>query len=69
MGPLLKDMDFMVKTTMAIEKDIDNARSIQDTGASDRRKEGQPSSSSGKKKKTSVPRGFQGHSRGYQGQG
>ena len=38
-------------------------------GASDKRKEGQPSSSSGKKQKTSTPRGFQGWGRGYQGQG
>ena len=59
-GLLLQDMDSMVRTTMAIEKEIDNARSIRDTGASDRRKEGQPSSSSGKKQKTYVPRGFQG---------
>ena len=68
-GLLLQDMDSMVKTTMAIEKEINNARSIRDTGSSDRRKEGQPSSSSGKKQKTYVPRGFQGQGRGYQGQG
>ena len=54
---------------MAKEKEIDNAWSIRDTGASDRRKEGQPSSSSGKKQKTYVPRGFQGQGCGYQGQG
>ena len=44
-------MDSMVKTAMAIERDIEDARSIRDAGASDKRKEGQPSSSSGKKTK------------------
>ena len=28
MGLLLQDMDLMVKTTMAIEREVDNARSI-----------------------------------------
>ena len=40
MGFLLQDMDSMVRTIMAIEKEIDDARSIRDTSASDRRKEG-----------------------------
>ena len=35
----------MVKTTLAIEKEIEDTRSIRDTGANDKRKEGQPSSS------------------------
>ena len=38
-------------------------------GASDKRKEGQPSSSSRKKLKASSSRGFQGQGHGYQGQG
>ena len=59
----------MVKTAMAIEREIKDARSIQDAGTSEKRKEDQPSSSSGKKQKTSIPRGFQGQDRGYQGQG
>ena len=42
-------MDAMVKTAMAIEREIDDARSIQDAGTSRKRKEDQPSSSSGKK--------------------
>ena len=42
-------MNSMVRTTLAIEREIDDARSIRDTGACDKRKEGQPSSSSGKK--------------------
>ena len=50
---LLQDMDSMVRMAMAIEKEIDDAQSIHDTGAGDKRKEGQPSSSSGKKQKAS----------------
>ena len=60
-------MDFMVKTAMAIEKEIEDVRSIRDAGASDKKKEGQPSSSSRKKLKASGSRGFQGQGRGYQG--
>ena len=59
-GFLLQDMDSMVMTAMAIEREIDDARSIRDTGVDDKRKEGQPSSSSGKKLKASSSRGFQG---------
>ena len=53
----------MVSTTMAIEGEIDNAYSIQDAGASEKRKKDQPSSSLGKKRRTYVPRGYsvQGH--------
>ena len=39
-GFLLQDMDFMVRTAMAIEREIDDAWSIRVTGASDKRKEG-----------------------------
>ena len=39
-GFLLQDMDSMVRTAMAIEREIDDARSIQDTGASDKKKKG-----------------------------
>ena len=42
-------MDSMVRTTMAIEREIDDARSIRDSGATGKMKEDQPSSSSGKK--------------------
>ena len=42
-------MDSMVRTAMAIERDIEDARSIRDVGAGDKRKEGQPFSSLGKK--------------------
>ena len=51
-------MDSMVRITISIERKIDDVQSIRKTGASDRRKEGQPFSSSGKKQKTSIPRGF-----------
>ena len=56
MGLLLQDMDSMVKTTMAIEREVDDAWSIQNAGDSDKRKESQLSSSSSRKKKgTSTP--------------
>ena len=66
-GFLLQDMDYMVRTTMAIEREVDDTRSIQDMGASAKRKENQSSSSSKKKQKTSVSYKFQGQGRGYQG--
>ena len=60
MGLLLQDMDSMVRTTMAIEREVDDAQSIQDVGVSDKRKEGQLSSFSlGKKQRASTSRGFQ----------
>ena len=62
-------MDSMVRTVMPIEREIDDARSIRDAGASDKRKEGQSSFSSRKKLKASSSRGFQGHGRSSQGQG
>ena len=69
-GLLLHDMDLMVKTTMAIEREVEEARSIRDADVKDKRKESQPcSSSSGKKKRTSTLQGFQGQGLGYQGQG
>ena len=66
-GFLLQDMNSMVRTTMAIEREreIDDAQSIRDTGVGDKRKEGQPFSSAGKKHKTSIPRGFQGKGHGH----
>ena len=70
MGLLLQDLDSMVKTAMAIEREVDDVWSIRDTGASDKRKESQPYSfSSGKKQRTSTLRGFQGQDYDYQGQG
>ena len=46
MGLLLQNMDFKVKTAMAIEREVDVARSIRDTSVKGKRKESQPSSSS-----------------------
>ena len=67
-GLRLQDMDSMVRTALAIERKIDDARSIRDTGAGNKRKEGQPSLSSGKKQRTSVPRGFSRQGHDFQGQ-
>ena len=39
-GFLLQDMDSMVRTAMAIERKVDDVRSIRDKGAGDKRKEG-----------------------------
>ena len=50
-GHSLQDMDSMVSTALIIEREIENARSIRDAGASSKRKEIQSSSSSGKKSK------------------
>ena len=61
--------DLMVRTTLAIGRGVDDTRSIRDMGASTKRKENQSSSNSGRKRKTSIPRGFQGQGGGYQGQG
>ena len=61
--------DSMVRTTFAIEREIDDTQSIQAMGVSAKRKENQSSSSSRKKQKTSASYGFQGWGRGYQGQG
>ena len=50
-------MDLMVKTAIAaIEREVNNARSIWDAGVKDKRKERQPFSSSlGKKQRTFTP--------------
>ena len=50
MGLLLQDMDLMVKTTMAVEREVDDTRNIRDAGVNDKRKDNQPSSSSSGKK-------------------
>ena len=60
-GQNLHDMDSMVSTALIIERQVDDAHSIRDMGASDKKRGSQDSSSSlGKKQSTSVPRGFQG---------
>ena len=66
-GFSLQDLESMVKTAMAIESEVDDARSIWEAGAKDKKKQGQSSSSSsGKRQRTFTP---QGQIRGYQGQG
>ena len=44
-GLRLQDLDSMVETTMAIEREVDDARSIRDAETSRKRMEDQPSSS------------------------
>ena len=52
-------MDSMVGIAIAIEREVDDTQSIRDAGASDKRNDSQLfSSSSGKKQRTSTPRGF-----------
>ena len=62
-------MDSMVRTAMAIKREIEDVRSIRASSTSEKRKEDQLSSSLGKSQETSAPRGFQGQGRGYQSQG
>ena len=68
-GFLLQDIESMVRTIMAIKREIEDARSIRAVGTSEKRKEDQPSSSSRKRQKTYAPRVFQGWGCSYQGQG
>ena len=67
-GFLIQDMDSMVTMAMAIEREIENAWSIQNASIGGKRKESQTSSRSRKKPKASSSRGFQGQGRDYQGQ-
>ena len=46
-GLRLQDMDFMVETALAIEREMDDAQGIRDASADGKRKEDQPSSSLG----------------------
>ena len=62
-------MDSMVRSAMAIEREIDDVRSIRDAGESEKKRENQSSYNSKKKQRTSASRGFQGQGRRYQGQG
>ena len=63
----LENMDSMVRMAMTIEREMEDARSTRDAGASGKRKESQFSSSSGKKQRASSLRGFQ--IRSHMGQG
>ena len=66
-GLRLQDMDSMVGTALTIEREIEDARSTRDVSVSGKRKDGQSSSSSGKRQRAFGSRGFQ--SRGHPGQG
>ena len=57
-GFRLRDMDSMVGMTLTIEREIEDAHSTRDVGVGSKRKD-QPSSSSGKRQKTSVSHAFQ----------
>ena len=57
-GLRLQDMDSMVGTTLTIEREIEDARGIRVADAGKKR-EDQPSSSSGKRQKTSASHEFQ----------
>ena len=55
-GHNLQDMDLVVSTALIIEREVDDARSIRDAGASDKKRGSQASSSgSRKKQRTSIP--------------
>ena len=57
-GLRLQDMDSMVGTTLTIEREIEDAQGIRVVDAGEKR-EDQPSSSSGKRQKTSASHEFQ----------
>ena len=57
-GLRLRDMDSMVGTVLTIEREIEDARSTRDADVGSER-EDQPSSSSGKRQKTSTSHEFQ----------
>ena len=59
----------MVRTALAIEREVDNTRNIRDMSASAKRKENQSPSSSKKKQKTSTSHRSQGQGHGHRGQG
>ena len=55
-GLRLQDMNSMVGTALAIEREMEDAQGIRDASAGGKRKEDQPSSSLEKRQRTSVPR-------------
>ena len=63
-GFRLLDMDSMVGTVLTIEREIEDARSTRDAGVGSER-EDQPSSSSGKRQKTSASHEFQDQSQDW----
>ena len=67
-GLRLQDMDSMVGTALTIEREMEDARSTRDASVSGKRKDGQSSSSSGKRQRASSSRGFQSCGHPDQGQ-
>ena len=63
----LRDMDSMVGTTLTIEREIEDAQNTRDAGVGSKR-EDQPSSSSGKRQKTSVSHEFQDQGQDWAGE-
>ena len=59
----------MVRTSLAIKREVEDTQSIRNMGVIAKRKENQSSSNSRKKQKTSALYGFQGQVCGNQGQG
>ena len=59
----------MVRTSLAIKREVDDTWRIRDMGAGAKRKENQSSSNLGKEQKTYIPQGFKRRGRGYQDQG
>ena len=57
-GFRIRDMESMVGMTLTIEREIEDALSTRDSGVVSKRKD-QPSSSSGKRQKTSASHDFQ----------
>ena len=57
-GFRLRDIDSMVGTALTIEREIEDTRSTRDAGVG-RKREDQPSSSSGKRQKASASHEFQ----------
>ena len=57
-GFRLRDMDSIVRIALKIEREIKDTRSTRDVGVGSKR-EDQPSSSSGKRQKTSASHKFQ----------
>ena len=55
MGLRLQDMDSMIGTALAIEREMEDAQGIRDASVGEKRKEDQPSSSLEKRQRTSVP--------------
>ena len=58
----------MVGTTLTIEREMEDTRNTRDASVSGKRKDSQPSSSSGKRQRASSSRGSQSHGHPSQGQ-